>query len=277
MKRALAASSFSRWDSILFHMRQTAFGLREEWRSISDILASLLLMPVFVFIFANLWQQFLPAFGNFSFKDRLVYVALTETLVMTLMSYRLTDEARQQFSLSFARPRSWSMSVLSLSWGRTLGKRFVILTTALICAVVLIDRTGDVAGAYSRLRIFGRFALLVPIVTAIDSLIILNLTNIMIMWDQSRYFRLPILKLFLFLGGVATPLCFAAEPWRTWLTRLPFSDLVFQPAWFAMHGEFWQLSRSEWLAHIAAQGGILVIFSYVLGRLARHYHQSTGG
>jgi len=48
-------------------------------------------------------------------------------------------------------------------------------------------------------------------------------------------------KFFLIFGGVLAPLSDIPEPWSKIFLNNPFSDIVFQPCYFSIKGEFYQL------------------------------------
>lgn len=98
-----------------------------------------------------------------------------------------------------------------------------------------------------------------------------------VLWHQTNYFLLPFGKIFLVLGGVWGPVSDFSDPWKSWLLRMPPSDLFFQPAYFCVKGNFYGISTTEW---IIRTGILVVILAYVnfhFFKVAKIRHQSFGG
>lgn len=255
----------------MFYGRVALFNMREEFSGLSNAIGILLLYPFFIWLMAQMWSRFSGTHGQFPIEDLYAYVGLTEVLQMTLLSMASLRDASGDFSLSLARPRSWPLTSLCAISGRTFATRLAYLGAFLVILPILTQ------GFAMPLRAAARFLMFLPVLTLIDGLLVLLLASAKIIFDKITYFRLPFTKLFMIFGGMIAPLSEMAEPWRGFFLSLPFSDLMFQPAYFALRGEFFELTTQAWCLRIALLIAILAALNAIVFNWARKHHNSFGG
>lgn len=258
-------------SSVPFYSRLAVFSFREELSGIANAIGRLALYPFFVWLLAIMWQKFARHSTHFSLAELFLYVGITEIIQMNTLRFDSLQRASSDFSLSLARPRSWlTMQAVAL-FGRTLGKMFI---QSLFFVVVISLMVGSLV---STLETVGRFFALITVIAAFDALFSVMFASGKVIWENVTYFRLPVTKFFLVFGGVLAPISDFSEPFRSILLALPFSDVVFQPAYFAVKGEFFGLSATEWCLRLAVYCAVLALFNVWLFGNAKRKHQSYGG
>lgn len=258
-------------NALGFHIRNATFAFRESWTNLANGLLGFLLFPVFMFILAHMWQKFNGHLGNYTYKEMLAYIGVTEVLYMTFLRSGNVMQASGDFSISLARPRSWLVTQGSALYGKTLGSRLVMTTLLFILMLLFGISLQDTLPVIIRL-----LSLLIPL-GFMQVLYSLLFSSAQVRWEVTNYLILPFGKLFLVFGGVFAPVSDFSEPAKSILWHLPPSDLFFQPAYFAIKGSFYQMTASEWIVRILLQAGVLVLLNHWFFKNSRRHHQSFGG
>lgn len=258
-------------ESVRFHFRHAWFNLREQFSDIPTAIAANALIPFFVWVLSQMWLRFNSGQGNFTLKEVILYIGLTEVLFMTFVRLGSINRASGDFSIALSRPRSWLVMSFSGLVGRSTGGRFFMLLILLVAFPLL--------GSGGQLMIDSvlRFLLVLPWLAVLQGLFALFFACCQVLWYQTNYFLLPFGKIFLVLGGVWGPVADFSEPWRSVLLKLPPSDLFFQPAYFCVKGHFFEISATEWLMRTGALAVILALINFYFFKYAKREHQSFGG
>lgn len=254
-----------------FHFRNATFAFRESFSNIANGIVGFLLFPLFMFILAKMWEKFNGHLGNYTYQEVLAYIGVTEILYMTFLRQGNINTASSDFSLSLARPRSWLAMQFSALYGRTLGAR--LLMSILYFPLLLLFGIGwqEAATITSRMLV-----LLLPL-GIFQALYSLLFSSAHVRWEMTSYLTLPFSKLFLIFGGVFAPVSDFSEPARSWLLRMPTSDIFFQPAYFAVKGFFYEMSAMDWALRISVQAVVLMALNVWFFQSSRKHHQSFGG
>lgn len=259
------------FESCSFHLRHAWFNFREQFSDIPAALTANLLIPFFVWILSRVWEKFNSGGGIFNLNDVILYIAITELLYMTFVRPNSVSRASGDFSISLSRPRSWPVMSFSSMVGRSLGGRIIMLAM-LLCIFPLFDLDW-----HHVLNALIRLFVLLPWLAIMQGMFALFFASAQVLWHQTEYFLLPFGKLFLVFGGVWGPIFNFNEPFRSWILRLPPSDLFFQPAYFCVKGEFYQISATTWLLRTAILAIVLALINRTFFRWAKENHQSYGG
>lgn len=254
-----------------FHYQNARFNFLEQFSNFLNGLTGLLLLPMFMFVLAKMWLYFNSHLGNYTFKEMLAYIGVTEVLFMTFLRSTSTRAAVGDFSISLARPRSWLAMQFSAIFGRTLGSR-ILMTITLFPIFMLFQ-----ISLHDSLQVFVRLMFFLIPLGIVQGLITLILASASVKWAATEYLGLPISKIFLIFGGVFAPISDFSEPARSIILHLPPSDLFFQPAYFCIKGFFYQMSAGEWGLRIFVQILLLLILNLLFFRWAKKHHQGYGG
>jgi len=254
-----------------FHLRNARFSFRESWTNLANGLIGFLLFPLFMFILAKMWEKFNGQLGNYTYKEMLAYIGVTEILFLTFLRSANISQASSDFSLSLARPRSWLAMQFSSLYGKTLGTRLVL--TCLYFPLLLIFGVEFQVALQAVLRLL---LLLLPL-GVLQSFYSLLFSSAHVRWEMTSYLTLPFSKLFLIFGGVFAPVSDFSEPARSILLQLPTADIFFQPGYFVIKGYFYQISSWEWCTRILIQAIILFVLNFLFFKNSKHHHQSFGG
>lgn len=254
-----------------FHLRNARFSFRESWTNLANGLIGFLLFPLFMFILAKMWEKFNGHLGNYTYKEMLAYIGVTEILFLTFLRSGNVSQASSDFSLSLARPRSWLAMQFSALYGRTLGSRLVL--TSLYFPLLLVFGVGFQEASQTVLR----FLLLLLPLGVLQAFYSLLFSSAHVRWEMTSYLSLPFSKLFLIFGGVFAPVSDFSEPARSFLLQMPTSDIFFQPGYFAVKGHFYQISAQEWCMRICLQALALLALNIFFFRNSKRHHQSFGG
>jgi ABC-type polysaccharide/polyol phosphate export permease len=258
-------------DSIKFYSKLALFSVREEQSSLSGTLGGLLLYPCFIWIFSKLWLGLNHNTTSLGIESLFAYIGLTEILFMTTLREPLIERASSDFSLSFVRPRSWPMYTTISIYSRTLSRRLLYLLIYIIIMPLFIDNFS--LSSISAVR----FLAFLPLITILDSLYSFLLTSLQIRFYSTKNFRMLFGKLFLIFGGVLAPLSDIPEPWSRLFLNTPFSDLVFQPCYFSVKGNFYQITFFQWFARIVLQLTCLIGLSAWMYQTSRQHYHNFGG
>ncbi len=258
-------------DSLKFYSKSALFSIREEQSSLSGTLGGLLLYPCFIWIFSKLWLGLNHNVTTLGIEPLFAYIGLTEILFMTTLREPLIERASSDFTLSFVRPRSWPIYTTISIYSRTLSRRLLYLLIYIVIMPFFIDNFS--LSSISALR----FLVLLPLITILDTLYSFLLTSLQIRFYSTKNFRMLFGKLFLIFGGVLAPLSDIPEPWSKFFLNTPFSDLVFQPCYFSIKAEFYQITFFQWFARIILQLTCLLALSAWMYRGSRNHYHNFGG
>ena len=258
-------------ESINFHRRHAWFNLREQFSDIPTAIAANALIPFFVWILSEIWQRFNSSQGNFTLKEIILYIGITELLFMTFVRLGSISRASGDFSIALSRPRSWLMMSFSGLIGRSTGGRIFMLLMLMVAFPLL--------GSGGQLMVESvlRFFIVLPWLAVLQGLFALLFAVAQVLWHQTNYFLMPFGKIFLVLGGVWGPVADFSEPWKSVLLKLPPSDLFFQPAYFCVKGHFYGITAGEWLLRTGILASVLALCNIYFFRYAKREHQAYGG
>lgn len=258
-------------SAVRFYGKYAFFSIQEEQSSLSSTIAGFILYPCFIWIFSKLWLGLNQNTSTLGDMELFAYIGLTEILFMTILPAPLIDRGSADFSLSFARPRRWAVYTSVSIFSRMLYRRILFLLLYLVLMPLFTDSFHLSANAA------GHFFILLPLLTLVDTLYSLILTCIQIQFYAIKTFRLLFGKLFLIFGGVLSPLSDLPTRWSNIFLNTPFSDIVFQPCYFSIRGEFYQISASHWLVRIFIQLLILFLISRIIYHFSRNNYHNFGG
>jgi hypothetical protein len=248
-----------------------SFRAKEHFTDWSSNAIAYVLYCFFIWVLAFVWSKFKMLNSDFDYDHVFYYIGVTELLFMTFLSSRSIVSATEDFSLSLVRPRSWIAREIVANLGSCIGKRLLYFFALVVFSQIMRVHIEDFGQFIFRLFIL-MFLLALP-----QALLSTLFSALRLSFPQTDYFILPFGKLFLSLGGVFGPLSDYGEPYKTWLLKLPGSDLFFQPAYFAVFGKFYQSSIADWLMRIIAiQIGLFLLLLFFYRRGRRNY-QAWGG
>ena len=254
-----------------FFGRLAFFSLREEISSFSSILGGLLLYPCFIWIYSKLWLGLNDNFTTIGSESLFLYIGLTEILFMTSLREFLIDRTSSDFSLSFVRPRSWLLCSFVSIFTRTLIRRFFYLILFLTLMPIFSNNHALIFQSGFR------FLLLVPFLTIFETLYSLLFVTLQIRFFSVKNFRMLFGKLFLIFGGVLAPLSDIPNKWSNVFLNTPFSDLIFQPCYFSLKGEFYLITPLEWFLRMIFQLVFLLALNICIYNASRRYYHNYGG
>lgn len=192
-------------------------------------------------------------------------------LFMSFLNTRQISSGSEDFSLFLARPRSWLGREVTANIGTAFGKRLLFFLSLVIFASILQIAPEDPTGFVAR------SAFLIVVLALPQALIATLFSTLRLSYPQTDYFILPFSKLFLSLGGVFGPLSDYGEPWRKIFLLLPGSDLFFQPAFFAVHGAFYETTFTAWLMRQVIIDSVLIVVLFYFYQKGRKTFQAWGG
>lgn len=247
------------------------FRLKEPFTDFRATAITYGLYCFFVYLLAAVWQRFHAGESLFSYEQVFLYVGITELLFMSFLLPRQISGSTEDFALFLARPRSWVGREIAANIGAAAGKRLLFLACLLTFALLLGQLPDQPAGFCLR-ALFLLCVLALP-----QALLSTFFSSLRLSFPQTDYFILPFSKLFLSLGGVFGPLSDYGEPWRSIFLQLPGSDLFFQPAYFAVHGSFYQMSATHWMLRLFGINAVLLALVLFFYRRGRAKYQAWGG
>ncbi len=231
-------------SSARYYFKLAWFRFREPFTDWKSTLVGHILFVFFVWFLSWMWLRFSAKNTQFTFQTILLYVGVTELLFLTFLRARSIQDGTEDFALFLARPRSWILRELFSHVGIAGGARLFYLLILVVITpffgIPILPSLGFFA------RTLGLIILLAPAQALISTLFSALLLN----FSQTRYFILPISKIFLSLGGVFGPVSDFGEPYRSIFLNLPGSDLFFQAAHIAIFGHPFEQSFAEWFLRI---------------------------
>jgi hypothetical protein len=258
-------------QTLKFYGKLSAFSIKEEQSSLSATLAGLLLYPCFIWIFSKLWLGLNNNVSTLGTVALFAYIGLTEILFMTSLREPFIDRASSDFSLSFVRPRVWPLYTSISIYSRTLFRRVVYLLLYILIMPVFTD------SFELSWRAAMRFILFLPLITILESMYSFLLTCVQIRFYSIKNFRMLFGKLFLIFGGVLAPLSDIPGRWQKIFINTPFSDLIFQPCYFSIKGEFYHLTLVQWLVRIGIQFACVYLLAHLVYKSSRQHYHNFGG
>lgn len=254
-----------------FYCKLSAFSIKEEQSSVSSTLSGLILYPFFIWVFSKLWLELNNHVSTFQMVSLFAYIGLTEILFMTSLREPFIDKAGKDFYFSFVRPRIWPFYISIPIYSRTLFRRLVYLLLYVFLIPIFTERFE------LSLQASMRFIFFLPFITLFDTLYSFLFTCVQTRFYTSKNFRMLFGKLFLIFGGVLAPLSDVPGYWQTIFINTPFSDLIFQPCYFSIKGEFYHLTFLEWLTRINIQLICLVVIAFFVYKSSRNHYHNFGG
>lgn len=258
-------------QTLRFYSKLFVFSIKEEQSSLSSTLAGLILYPCFIWIFSKLWLGLNNNASTLSTVALFAYIGLTEILFMTSLKEPFVDRANSDFSLSFVRPRLWALYISISIYSRTLFRRIIYLLLYVLIVPIFTENF-ELSWIAAM-----RFILFLPLLTILDSMYSFLFTSIQIRFHSIKNFRILFGKLFLIFGGVLAPLSDIPTYWQKLFINTPFSDLIFQPCYFSIRGEFYELTLFQWLARICIQFICVYALTYLIYKNSRQYYSNFGG
>ena len=113
--------------------------------------------------------------------------------------------------------------------------------------------------------------------TGADALATEVMAGLYIRVGKSDSLRFVVTKSLLALGGGLYPLLGEGRGGFGWMRYLPFSDFVFQPAYFCLYGHAYGMETGLWLVRVACWMALLALAAHVSFRLAWRGLQVAGG
>jgi len=264
MLRGLTAEFHYYYLLLLFRMREPFTDFRATGITYT-------LYCFFIWLLSHVWLRFNVQNSLFTYAHVFLYVGVTELLFMSFLNLRMIASGSEDFALFLARPRSWIGREVVANIGTALGKRLLFCLSLLVFSFLLGARPDSFFG------FTGRVLILVVLLALPQALLATLFSTLRLSYPQTDYFVFPFSKLFLALGGVFGPLSDYGEPWRHIFLKLPGADLFFQPAFFAVHGYFYETDATTWLLRLFfINVGLLVVLLFFY-RKGRRAFQAWGG
>lgn len=258
-------------QALKFYLTLSVFSIKEEFTSISTTFAGLILYPCFIWIFSKVWLGLNNNVSTFGTVALFAYIGLTEILFLTSLREPFIDRASSDFSLSFVRPRLWPLYTAISIYSRTFFRRLIYL--AMYVLIVPFFTNDFDLSLYAAIR----FIMFLPLITILESMYSFLLTCVQIRFYSIKNFRMLFGKLFLIFGGVLAPLSDVPERWQALFINTPFSDLIFQPCYFSIKGEFFHLTVLEWATRISIQFVFVFVIICLVYKSSREHYHNFGG
>ncbi len=122
-----------------------------------------------------------------------------------------------------------------------------------------------------------RWLLVVPLLALADALATEVMAGLYVRIGKSDSLRFVVTKCLLALGGGLYPLLGDGYRGIGWPRQLPFSDFVFQPAYFCLYGHAYGMETGTWLLRLACWMALLALAAHASFRLAWSGLQVSGG
>lgn len=257
--------------SLKFYGKNIFCGFIEEWSNIFNLLAQCISYPLFVWIFAKLWVNLTGYNGTFSFDELVIYIGLTQIIFLTTLRGPMVDISDYEFLMTLTKPRYWPGYIGSLIFSKRLGRRFILLLIFLIFIPMIISNY-----RLSFISAF-RFITFLPLLCIFEMFYTFLIVCAQINYLELKYFRMTLTKVIMICGGVITPLCDIGHSLSSIFIKLPIADIIFQPCYFCLKGNFYKITSEEWLTHIIVQFIFLVILSQIVYMITIKNHQCYGG
>lgn len=256
---------------IRYYFLLMSFSLRENYTDLRATGVTYFLFCFFIWLLSLVWVKFHPQSSHFSHAQVFLYLGVTEMLFMSFLSKKMILRGTEDFSLFLARPRSWLAREICSNIGNCLGKR-IMYSLFLLAFSFLLG-----ASPANKMEFIGRIIELILLLAIPQALLVTLFSAFRLSYTQTDYFILPFSKLFLALGVVFGPLSDFADPWKKIFLQLPGSDLFFQPAFYAVHGHFYQTTGNMWLFRLLLIDSVLILLLLLFYKRGRKLFQAWGG
>jgi len=255
-----------------FYFKRGFFEAKEEFASFVDIFSGFLKLPLVVIFLAWIWDQINKSSGTLSFQELIIYIGITESIQFNLFASGFLAQAGEDYSIGMVRPRSWLGLKFAGAYARTLARSLQYITGGFL--FLILWNHFDIYYIFS---VYLRILLVLPLVTFLLALVTTSLVFIGTIIIDLRGIRFLLGKLTLTLGGVFGPLCDVGEPAQSFFLKMPFGDIIFQPAYFALKGSFYHMSVSYWLFLMFFYIILMFLTLKIIEKKVRQYHQGIGG
>jgi len=233
----------------------------------APILMRCLTLPVYVVALTALWNGLHKGAGD-GFPA-LAYFLFTQTILDSCLNRFGIGALVLGFEPALSRPLSWRAQGVAQGFGRTAGQLLVIGGLVQVF-LALTD------AAYQPMTAL-RWLLVLPLLALADALATEVMAGLYIRVGKSDSLRFVVTKSLLALGGGLYPLLGAGQRGFGWMRALPFSDFVFQPAYFCLYGHAYGMETGLWLVRVACWTALLALAAHASFRLAWRGLQVAGG
>lgn len=255
----------------MFYLKYALFRAKEYFSDLRAVGITYFLYAFFILILSHVWQRFNSHRSILSFEQVFLYIGITEMLFMSFLNLGNINHGLEDFSLFLARPRSWMGRELLGNMGKCFAERICFFVTLVVVSFLAGNFPHDPGG------FFLRTTCMVLLLSVPQSLLTGLFSALRLSFPQTEYFVYPVGKIFLALGGVFGPISDYGEPWRSIFLKMPGADLFFQPAFFIVTGEFYELSFMSWLVRYLLIVGVLGLAVMSAYRHGRERHLAWGG
>ncbi|HKV06997.1 MAG TPA: hypothetical protein VJ725_02595 [Thermoanaerobaculia bacterium] len=245
------------------------FELIDLIRNPAPILMRCLTLPVYVVALTALWNGVHKGSGAADGFPALAYFLLTQTILDACLNRFQISSLMLGFEPALLRPLSWRAQGVAQAFGRTAGQLLVI--------GALVQGFLALADPAYRPVVALRWLLVLPLLALADALATEVMAGLYVRIGKSDSLRFVITKSLLALGGGLYPLLGEGGSGIGGLRYLPFSDFVFQPAYFCLYGHAYGMATGLWLLRLAGWMILLALAAHASFRLAWSGLQVAGG
>lgn len=245
------------------------YELADMVRHPAPILMRCLTLPVYVVALTALWNGLHKGAGAADGFPVLAYFLFTQTILDSCLNRFGIASLVLGFEPALSRPLSWRAQGVAQGFGRAAGQLIVIGGLVQVF-LALTDAIYSPAIAL-------RWLLVVPLLALADALATEVMAGLYVRIGKSDSLRFVVTKGLLALGGGLYPLLGEGHGGIGWLRRLPFSDFVFQPAYFCLYGHAYGMDTGSWLLRLACWMALLALAARASFRLAWSGLQVSGG
>jgi ABC-type uncharacterized transport system permease subunit len=235
----------------------------------APILMRCLTLPVYVVALTALWNGMHKGAGAANGFPALAYFLFTQAILDACLNRFQISSLMLGFEPALLRPLSWLAQGVAQAAGRTAGQLLVI--GALVHGFLALT------DAAYRPVIALRWLLVLPLLALADALATEVMAGLYVRVGKSDSVRFVITKSLLALGGGLYPLLGDERGGIGWLRHLPFSDFIFQPAYFCLYGHAYGMETGLWLVRLACWLVLLALAAHASFRLAWSGLQVAGG
>lgn len=254
----------------LFAMAMIArYELADMIRHPAPILMRCLTLPVYVVALTALWNGLQKGHGMAEGFPALAYFLFTQTILDSCLNRFGIGSLVMGFEPALSRPLSWRAQGVAQGLGRTAGQLLVI--GSLVQLFLALTQTD-----YHPVTAL-RWLLVLPLLALADALATEVMAGLYVRIGKSDSLRFVVTKSLLALGGGLYPLLGEGHGGIGWPRQLPFSDFVFQPAYFCLYGHAYGMETGIWLLRLTCWMALLALAAHASFRLAWSGLQVSGG
>jgi hypothetical protein len=239
----------------------------------APILMRCLTLPVYVVALTALWNGLHMGTGTGAGAGdgfpALAYFLFTQTILDSCLNRFGIGSLVLGFEPALSRPLSWRAQGVAQGFGRTAGQLLVVGGLVQFF-LALTDAAYQPAIAL-------RWLFVLPLLALADALATEVMAGLYIRVGKSDSLRFVVTKSLLALGGGLYPLLGEGRGGFGWMRYLPFSDFVFQPAYFCLYGHAYGMETGLWLVRVACWMALLALAAHASFRLAWRGLQVAGG